>query len=178
MIVYLIRHTKPDCPTGICYGKTDLDLAVEYESEIEEVHSKLDGIQFDQVYSSPLKRCRILAESFVASSNIVFDDRLKELDFGLWEMKSWVEIEQSKDVKAWYKDYVHIRVPEGESYIDLIERVKSFVHDIDRDHKTIGVFCHSAVIRAFHVVLKNVDPKETFDMKLTFGAVKILEMAV
>lgn len=177
MIVYLIRHTKPNCPDGICYGQTDLDLSTDYEKDFLAIRKELDTVKFDGIYSSPLKRCSLLSE-FIADGRVVqYDDRLKELNFGLWEMKSWEEIETTKEVKEWYKDYVHARVPEGESYIDLIDRVKSFVQDLDTtSNNTIAIVCHSAVIRAFHVVLEDVSPKETFNMKLGYGEVKLLTL--
>ena len=64
MKLYLVRHTKVDCPTGVCYGQSEIDVNGTFEVEKNILTEKLQNIEFEKIYSSPLKRCSILAEAF------------------------------------------------------------------------------------------------------------------
>ena len=113
------RHTRVDVSTSICYGQTDVGLASSFDDELETIKTNLNGYSFNKIYSSPLKRCRILAENLNVSTHIEFDDRLKELNFGDWEMKSWNAIFDTRYGKEWMNNYTEMPCPKGESYIDL-----------------------------------------------------------
>src|SRR5690606_37382738 len=89
MEIYVVRHTKVAVNKGICYGQTDVALADSFQEELAVLKNHLPN-DFDQLFSSPLSRCKTLAEPF--SSEIIFDDRLKEMHFGDWEMKTWNDI--------------------------------------------------------------------------------------
>ena len=90
--IYLIRHTTPQVEKGVCYGFTDVEVASSFDDELKEVKRKLRGIQFSHLYSSPLNRCRQLAENL--DKNIIFDNRLKELNFGQMEMIAYSKMDQ------------------------------------------------------------------------------------
>ena len=45
-----------------------------------------------------------------------------EVHCGEWEMKSWDELPK-EEIDPWMADFVNIRTPGGESYLDLQERV-------------------------------------------------------
>ena len=86
MIITAIRHTSVDVPSGICYGKTDVPLASTFRSELESIREKLTDDTFNAVFSSPLSRCTKLAKELFPERQIWIDQRLIELDFGIWEM--------------------------------------------------------------------------------------------
>ncbi|RYZ48726.1 MAG: hypothetical protein EOP07_25445, partial [Proteobacteria bacterium] len=74
----LIRHTRPDIPEGLCYGRTDVPYIlsefedwVRHEPWPEKIHA----------YSSPLRRCLDLANKAMPTA-VCVDERLIELDFG------------------------------------------------------------------------------------------------
>ena len=91
MIVYLIRHTSVAVPKGSAYGFTDVPLNPTFETEAAVTLSQLSGLHFDEVFCSPLTRCVKLA-AFCGYPQAIRDERLKELNFGDWEMKTWDEI--------------------------------------------------------------------------------------
>ena len=35
MGLMLVRHTRPDVAPGVCYGRTDLDVAASFSAECE-----------------------------------------------------------------------------------------------------------------------------------------------
>jgi alpha-ribazole phosphatase len=123
MELYLIRHTTPEVGKGICYGQSDVPLAESFAAEWEALRGGLPpGVT--GVYTSPLSRCRRLAERIAAHYAVPLhdDDRLRELDFGRWEMQPWDAI-PAPELAAWMNDYVHVACPGGESYNGLMGRV-------------------------------------------------------
>lgn len=170
MEIYLIRHTKPDIKKGICYGQSDIGVAASYKDEVAVIKDKLKGVIPDVVYSSPLIRCHQLAKEF--SKDVILDDRLKELNFGDWELKAWDDIPRSES-EAWMNDFVNVSTKNGESYIDLQQRVLSFYNEfLQEKNETILVFTHAGVIRALLAWLKKMPLKDSFSIPVSYGDVK------
>lgn len=168
MEVYLIRHTTPDVAAGICYGQSDLPLAVGYQSELAHTQSLLPE-SFDSIYSSPLLRCKTLAIEL--EGDAIFDPRLKELNFGEWELKAWKEIPEDQ-LNPWMEDFVQSSPPDGESYQQLYDRVMLFWEGlIKNEQEKIAIVSHAGVIRAFLSHLLGMDLKDSFKLQLDYGSV-------
>jgi len=121
MEIYLIRHTTPAVAKGICYGQTDLDITDSFFDEAAII-SKILPQSIRAVHSSPLQRCKKLATQLFPSHSIVLHDELMEIHCGQWEMKNWDGLPE-EELGPWMKDFVNVRIPGGESYLDLHERV-------------------------------------------------------
>ena len=52
-----------------------------------------------------------LAE-FCGYPDAIRDNRLKEINFGAWEMQSYDDITDPK-LQEWFDDYINVRPPEG-----------------------------------------------------------------
>lgn len=90
MEIYLVRHTETICEKGVCYGQSDVGLAEPFDSVFENIVSQLPSEAI--IFSSPLKRCVILAEyiqNTIKTISFEKEDRLMEMNFGDWEMKNW-----------------------------------------------------------------------------------------
>jgi alpha-ribazole phosphatase len=118
-----------------------------FPRESREVASKLPVSSDNAVfYSSPLRRCRKLATD-LTDGTIHFDDRLKELDFGEWELQRWDEID-SGELEKWMKDFVNVRCPGGESFLELRDRVTDWWNELnEEDYEAVVVVTHAGVIR-------------------------------
>jgi len=119
--IYLIRHTTPAVDKGVCYGQTDLDVTASFEEEAAVIAGCLPAA-FGAVYSSPLRRCAMLAERLFPTAPVLLRGELMEVHCGEWEMRKWDELPR-EEMDPWMADFVNIRIPGGESYIDLHERV-------------------------------------------------------
>ncbi|WP_303315985.1 alpha-ribazole phosphatase [Flavivirga abyssicola] len=169
MEIYIIRHTTPNIEKGICYGQTDLNLASTFPEEFKTVKQQIpEGIY--HIKSSPLKRCALLANYL--GTHVFFDERLKELDFGDWEMKAWHNISE-KTLNPWMKNFVNVRVPNGESYVDLASRVNTFFEDVIKSHdeEDLIIVTHAGPIRAFLSSVLNVPLEKSFNIKIQYGDV-------
>lgn len=172
MKLILQRHTAVDAPIGLCYGQMDVAPADTFEAEKALVLEQLKPFSFDKIFSSPLRRCKLLAEAIADNSvKVVYDERLKELHFGNWEGMLWQEIEQSPEAQFWFSDYVNHPCPNGESFIMLIDRCRDFIDEL-RQHNscnTILIVCHSGIIKAFQTIIHNQDPLKSFNQHAAFG---------
>lgn len=147
MEVVLTRHTTVDVPPGTCYGWTDVPVRDTFEREAAVTKARLDGMgPFDAVYSSPLRRARLLA-AFCGYPRPVVDDRLKELNMGEWEMKRFDDIRDER-LRQWYDDYLHVAPTGGESFQQLYARVASFLGELRgrKDCRRVAVFAHGGVL--------------------------------
>lgn len=141
MKITLIRHTRVAVETGICYGWSDVGVAPSFETEASRVKENISNEQFDIVYSSPLSRCRKLA-AFCGFHEPILDDRLKELNFGEWEMKKWDDLTDPR-LELWYKDWIHLPAGGGESYEKQCRRVAQFLDELRHSgHTDACIFTH------------------------------------
>ncbi|WP_159023754.1 alpha-ribazole phosphatase [Formosa sp. L2A11] len=168
MEIYLIRHTTPDIERGICYGQSDMPLKDTFPLEAKHILESIPK-QFDKVYSSPLQRCTQLA--VLIDKNYITDNRLKELDFGSWELKKWSDIPNA-DIQPWYNDWVNTPADKGESYQELQNRAVSFINTIPNHYNKIAIVTHSGVIRSLWAYFNTIDLKNSFNvLSIEYGAV-------
>lgn len=169
MEIILIRHTTPKIAKGICYGQSDLDVTDTFSEEIKPILKELSIDSETVFYSSPLKRCKKLAEKL--ADKIIFDDRLKELDFGDWELQNWNDINK-KELDIWMNDFVKVAATNGESYLDLHARTTSFLLEIAKQqHKKIVIITHAGVMRSLYSFINKTSLETSFDLKLQYGQV-------
>lgn len=165
MEIYLVRHTITMADKAICYGQADVPVdASQFKISYPAISKKLPE-NTDIVYSSPLLRCSILAQQLVNEKypalSVTYDDRIKELNFGDWEMKKWDEINQT-DLQKWMNNFTVEKVPGGESNADLHERVISFWTEITQQNKNCCIVTHAGVIRSILSVINNSALDEAF----------------
>ena len=181
MKLYLVRHTKVNAQEGMCYGQLDLDVAQSFQTEKEIIIENLKDIKAQRLFSSPLKRCSLLANT-ISNLNLIieYDSRLKELNFGAWEGKMWSEIESTNEAKEWFKDFTRISCPNGESYSELLTRTRSFITDLQKDltSKQVIIVCHSGIIRAFYTILNNINPIDSFNLKVDYGQIFEFDLTI
>jgi len=172
MEVYLIRHTKPQIGKGICYGQTNIPLMKSFHKEAKVVATTLPK-NIDIVFSSPLSRCMQLAK-YIPAKNFISDKRLLEMNFGDWEMEKWDAIDQTI-LSVWMKYFVTMRVPNGENFIDLYNRVNSFFNELTlRNYKKVAIVTHAGVIRCLVAKLLELPYSESFTISVEYSSVKKL----
>ena len=136
---FLIRHGETDLnASGVFYGNTDCPLNEKGKAQSKLIGEYLSKIVFNKVYSSPFIRAVdskniLLAENENKESyEEIYDDRLKEINFGIWENK-FVEDIEKMDPEYWklyFKGWPDVSAPEGENFLALYSRVKSFFSEV------------------------------------------------
>ncbi|MEO8516960.1 MAG: alpha-ribazole phosphatase [Flavobacterium sp.] len=169
MEIYLVRHTETVCEKGICYGQSDVNIQADYQKQFESIKSQVPSNTV--FYSSPLKRCAILAD-YLSDANYKTDSRLMEMHFGDWELKNWDAI-ALEEMNPWMQDFVNVKVPNGESFRVLYERVADFMeNEIGTNiSKPIVIVTHAGVIRSILCKISNLPLKDAFQNKVDFGEI-------
>jgi alpha-ribazole phosphatase len=168
--IYLIRHTTPAVEKGTCYGQADLDVTESFLSEAALIKAHLPQT-IQAVYASPLQRCSKLAQHLFPSHNISFHDELKEIHCGEWELQKWDDIPQEL-VMPWMSDFVNVRIPGGESYLDLFARTTAFFQTIVEKKETAAIVSHGGVLRSILSHLTKTALLDSFNVfKLQYGCV-------
>jgi broad specificity phosphatase PhoE len=156
---YILRHGEAVSNTkNICSSwpeKFGNPLTKDGKKQIEKVAEKLKGKHVDLIFASDLLRTKQTAQivekvlnsdlKFDLSQKVklVWDKRLREIDFGVFNGKSITEFQnyfngpEEKAKKC---------VPKGESYPDVLLRLESFFEEINEKYKekTILIISHQA----------------------------------
>ncbi len=170
MEIYLIRHTTPAVEKGTCYGQADLDVTESFHNEAALIQQHLPAT-IQTVYASPLQRCSKLAQHLFPSHNIFFHDELKEIHCGEWELRKWDDIPQEV-VMPWMNDFVNVRIPGGESYLDLFARTTGIFQQIAQKNEHAAIVSHGGVLRSILSQLTNTPLIDSFNVfKLQYGCV-------
>lgn len=170
MDLYLIRHTAVDVPAGLCYGRLDLEPAESFPEEVQGVQSLIKDVQPAACYTSPLKRCRKLAEALFERDRLMVDDRLMEMNFGKWEGRYWTNIDANR-LNRWTKLYTEEGPPNGESFRDLRNRAVRFWDEIDKNNGSDAVVVtHAGIIRALLSHLLEIPLNKVFAIKVDLGS--------
>lgn len=151
---YFIRHGETVWNTeGRFCGHTDVPLSDVGRRQARLLAARLKPIPVKALYSSPLQRAletaRLIGE--VVGRDPVLDQRLIELNYGAWEGLTLEEIKRAGPAifQTWKHDPGNVAPPEGESGVQLVERVMPFLSDMARRHEygNVLVVCHKTVCR-------------------------------
>lgn len=167
--IILLRHTTPDVAPGTCYGRSDLGLAATFALEAEAVLAALPA--FDHLLTSPLTRCRQLAETIAKAHGTaaMVADLWTEMDFGSWEGQAWSRIPRA-DLDAWAGDFLDYRGHGGESVADLRARIQSAQSLLPEGNCL--VVTHMGCIKAARHIAGDPD---AWEYKLPFGEMTELD---
>lgn len=118
----------------------------------------------DVVISSPYVRALGTAQLAIGDlvDDIVIDERVRERDLGVFDGMTGAGIRQQYPDEAARRGAMkkfYYRPPGGESWTDVVLRVRSILADIraEYDGCSVWVFTHQAVIMAFRYVLEALD---------------------
>ncbi len=168
--IYLIRHTTPEVSQGLMYGQTDLDVAVTFKEELRQIQPLIANREKLPLYSSPLIRCRKLAEA-LEQKPLKFDERIKEMNFGDWEMKHWDALDPQLR-KDWIKNIDKIAPPNGESNAQLRQRSIEFWEELQtKQYPQVGVVTHFGVIQSVLSHLLHIPVEKAYRLDIGYGAV-------
>ncbi len=118
----------------------------------QQMHDAIGNYnQWDQLISSPMKRCSEFAQHLHQQHNIplAIVDNFKEVGFGSWEGRNAIDIERDEFL-AFYHDPLNNRPEGSEPLEDFINRVVRSWKQVLCDYhgKHILIVSHAGVIRA------------------------------
>ena len=168
MKIYLTRHGETIWNTeGKMQGWKNSNLTSKGIRNAEKLGEHLSNIDFDYIYCSPLGRAKETAEHILKDRNlnVIYDNNLKEMNFGIWEGVSNSEVDllyAEQKFNFWNQPHLYETI-EGESFELLLLRVSQWFEKMKKAHinDTILVVTHTCVIKSLYSILKNL-PLEEF----------------
>ena len=175
MELHLIRHTPVELKNNICYGRIDVPLSNSFVSDCEIIKKKLSK-NYDIVFISPSKRCVELAKK-LGYKTFITDEKLLELNFGDWEGKEWDKINQ-KQLNKWMKKFVNVAPPNGESFIDMFNRIQTFIENLRVEkYNKVLIITHSGVIRCFLAKILGFPLENSFKLPIGFNEHYVIKLS-
>lgn len=179
-----LRHAKSGIP-GVYYGQSDVKLQDEGHIQEKMVLDTVKGKQFSAIISSPLSRCRNLAEkiSEITGANLKVVNELIEIDIGDWEGKTFEEAsnvyhEIAKELLSMSPD---LEFPNGESLAGFKERaVKAWrllVEEFKEVNHDILLVSHAGIIRALISHIRNLSSEEFWNNDITNCSATVIKVS-
>lgn len=170
----LIRHGATKSNLEHRYlGQTDEELSAEGRAELENFREKGIYPKVDGIFASPMKRCRETAKLLYPAVEQRLIDEWKEMDFGEFEGKNYLELQGNAKYQAWIDSNGMLPFPQGESREQFVERCKLGVHRMlsqlqkeENTWNTIGIVAHGGTIMA---ILSAFCGGEYFDYQVKNG---------
>lgn len=177
MILDFIRHGQAVDMDGCCVGHTDRALSERGRDAIEGLARRLDSVAMP-CFSSDLTRATESAARLTYAT-VALEPRLREMNFGAWEGRRWADIEatDSERLQAWMMDWTTVAAPGGESFADVVARVRSWLDELPRDDHRHLVVAHAGAIRAAAVVLLDLPPARAFSLQVDHAHVSTFSLS-
>lgn len=189
LTLFLVRHGQTEWNVERrMQGQFDSALTA-YGRRQANVNGRFLAEQgIEQIYASPLGRVRSTLEEIhpYLEAPVTFDDRLMEWNSGEWSSHLYTELHWRwpAEFAAWENDRFHVRPPNGENYLDMIERGKSAIDDIVKNGATtVAILSHGMIGRALCSHILGLDERTTLRIrqrneiiiKLTMGGSSMAE---
>jgi broad specificity phosphatase PhoE len=140
--LWLVRHGSTDSTdAGRFLGWKDEALNSSGLRQAERLRASIDTLAFDSIWSSDLLRS--VQTAAVLAAHFEKDERLREIDFGLLEGKTWDECEP--ELQQGLLEFDDFCAPGGESVTQLRSRVEQFLRELSKGDHLIAT--HGGVIR-------------------------------
>ena len=155
--LYLIRHGRTEANEKWLYcGSTDLFLS-------EKGAEDLNGISYDVpadtlFITSGMRRTEQTLKILFGDVPHRIDARFREVDFGVFEMKSYESLKEQEDYQTWISGDNEKNVPpKGESGEQMKIRVLKGLEDVQKEERSVVLVCHGGVIAA---IMEHLYPNE------------------
>ena len=162
MKLYVARHGQTDwnSENRVC-GSTNRPLTDLGKEQAKALAENMKDKGIDVIIASPMMRAMQTAGAVSLSTGIpvMMDDRLREHDYGTFE-----GIDRSKD-EYWQQKYQFAaKFPQGESVLQLAQRVYNLLDDVKKAYpdKTVLLVCHGGVSRMIKTYFEDMTNDEFF----------------
>lgn len=174
----LLRHGKTDYPNRYI-GSRDVPLSHQGVSQIKVLRNTFHDTKIDRIISSPMLRCRQSCELLFGDSDVVYDEDLREIDFGRWEGMTFQEIAEHDPglVEQWADWSLDFCFPEGESighFVGRVQRAGQLLAGLTEEN--VMVVCHGGVVRALLCYYLGLGPENYLLFQVEKGKFSTLDL--
>jgi broad specificity phosphatase PhoE len=161
--IWLTRHGQAEYNVvGRIGGNTHLSaLGTKYAQNLKQFYDERIAPAGEvEVWTSTLVRTHETA-SILGRQTLQWR-ALNEVEAGMCDGLTYSEIKERypEEWRARSRDKLGYRYPQGESYMDVIQRVEPVVLELERQKRPILVISHQAVLRAIYGYLTGREPEQ------------------
>jgi len=174
-----IRHApvKAIMP-GRIYGQRDVGCNLKNTERLLALADQLpeDAVWVSSSLSRTKKTAKAIGEQKGWKIRPLAYKELMEQNFGLWQSKTWDELEDEPESKDFWDDPAGMCPPDGESFTDLCGRVEKCINHLAKKYKGQTLVCvtHAGTIRA--AIAQALDMTPTSALKLKIDTLSISEI--
>jgi isoleucyl-tRNA synthetase len=165
---FVMRHGEGTHNTsGIASTKADdpTHLTEKGRSQVKSSAKELKSKNITMIYCSPLIRTKETAEIVtevlgISKENIVIDDRIKEIDAGIFNSKPFSFTKHFNGL-----DTYDTPIEGGESPLDVKRRVGEFLNEINSKHKdeNILIISHGIFFEVIDPIVEGLDKEKSLE---------------
>lgn len=163
-------------------GDSDLSPKGRLYSEglakfLEEEFKDYDSSTQPNLYCSYLKRGRqtaqILCEKTKHFGGYIPEMILNEINYGIYDGMTYDEFEKSypEDFSEVSKGMLYYRYPRGESFMDVIHRIRPIIYEIERIDSPCVVISHVEALRCLYGYFSNMPVERIPQMEMDLHVV-------
>lgn len=152
-LVYLIRHGDTDyIGRALTSWRPGVLLNQRGREQAARLVTRLAGVRFSAIYSSPLERARMTAQPLAQALGFEIQDcpDVGEFRFGDWTGKTLAELETDPLWQRFNRLRATTAAPNGELMAEVQARMARTLEGLRHRHpsETVAVFSHADAIRA------------------------------
>ena len=185
MKIYLIRHGESLANLGLVSADFSMDnqntLSKKGENQIQAIIPAFQNCSIMWIFSSPMERAidsaKILQSGLVNKPKIIIDNRLKEIDYGIFtddrdnpEMQNITKKQIAGDQE--------IRFGGGENIREILERFLGFLVDTYKENQNdeIIVFSHGRLLSIISKKIEDIYQKKIKKSKIENASIIEVEL--
>ena len=167
MKVYFVRHGESNYNTiNMCGGLPGeyVHLTKKGKEQAKKAAEKLKDKKIDLIITSEMHRTKQTANIIneYHNSNVETSSKINERKFGIYEKAPISEFRNFTK-----KDKLRAKPKNGESFLELKERVLDFLNDLKkRKLETVLVVAHDQVLRIVYGYFNDLTDEETYKVKV------------
>ncbi len=175
MDIIMIRHGETEDNLKRIFSRDNTRLTEKGKRQILDSKELLEGFIYEDIYYSPLTRTVESIE--VLGLDGVVEDKIREIDFGIFTGKTFDEISKLYPMQSqtWIEDSINYRVAEGESVLDVYRRINIFLEELIKRDKNTLLICHDCVIRLFLCWIFD-NPDYFLKFKVDNGSINVISI--
>lgn len=185
MKIYLIRHGESLANLGLVSAVFSMDnqngLSQKGENQIQAIIPAFKNCNIMRIFSSPMKRAvdsaKILQSGLINAPKIIIDNRLKEIDYGIYtddrdnpEMQNIAKRQIAGDQE--------IRFGGGENIREILERFLGFLIDTYKENQNdeIIILSHGRLLSIVSKKIEELCQKEIKKSKIENASIIEVEL--
>jgi alpha-ribazole phosphatase len=173
VVVALFRHGLTEENKNNAYiGWTDSPICKDSEELL--IRNAFKDSPYELLITSDLTRCIQTAKALFPMQRTIKElPELREINFGVWEGKTYKELSGDIHYNEWVKTHCETDIPEGENYKDFSQRVEkgwSMIQEVMEESRSsrLAIVTHGGVIK--HLLSKLANEELPFwNWRITHG---------